>query len=284
MNYSFPTRLRLAALDVDGTVLNDRKELTAPVRDAIRRCLDDGLEVVFCTGRSLAEMRELLSHFPKMHYLVGESGAMVWDLQENRAISLSLISVAELEIVRKCISGRDICPVAFSRGECLMHPAQARILEEYQLAPYKDTMPGMTTPAEDVLGTAIAAGGAEKVNLFHRSTADREVSRKILQDLGSRMVMVNAEISSLECSAEGISKGSGLAALGRAVGIGREEMLMAGDADNDLEAMHFASFTAVMGNAAAHIKACADFVAADNNHDGCAQILELFREAAQHRS
>ena len=54
------TKYQLIALDMDGTVLNDRKEIDAETRSAIHEALTAGVEVVFCTGRSFSEMRDIL--------------------------------------------------------------------------------------------------------------------------------------------------------------------------------------------------------------------------------
>ena len=67
---------RAAALDMDGTALNDRKELAPETRAAIHDALSAGKEVIFCTGRSYAEMEDTLREFPDMHYLCGESGGL----------------------------------------------------------------------------------------------------------------------------------------------------------------------------------------------------------------
>ena len=82
-------KYQLIALDMDGTVLNDRKEIDAETRSAIHEALTAGVEVVFCTGRSFSEMRDILKEFPDMHYLCGESGALVLDLQKGETLPVS---------------------------------------------------------------------------------------------------------------------------------------------------------------------------------------------------
>ena len=51
---------------------------------------------------------------------------------------------------------------------------------------------------------------------------------------------------------------------------------MVGDADNDREVLQTAGLAIAMGNAADHIKALADVVVADCNHDGCAEAIEKY--------
>ena len=221
-------------------------------------------------------MQFLLQLFPDMHYLIAESGALVWDLRQQKALSTVSIERQDLILLKKSIIGRDVMPVAFLNGECLMNHSQMELLSVYEMAPYAPTLPKVSTIVEDVLETVIQKGGAEKVNLFHRSAAERDVSRRILHDLGCTLPLIDAEISSLECSPAGVSKGYGLKQIEECIGIPVSHMLMVGDADNDLEAMRTAGYAAAMGNANETVKSMADLVVADNNHNGCARLLASF--------
>ena len=77
-------RYTLLTADMDGTVLNTRKEITPRTAGAIHQALADGWEVLFATGRCLAEVRPYLTDFPDMHYLLCHSGATVTDLRTGQ--------------------------------------------------------------------------------------------------------------------------------------------------------------------------------------------------------
>ena len=98
----------------------------------------------------------------------------------------------------------------------------------------------------------------------------------LLQEAGLQLTMVYSEISSLECSPLGLSKASGLRALCEVLDIGMDQVIMVGDADNDLEALKAAGLAVAMGNANEAVKAVCDAQVADNNHDGCAQAIEYY--------
>ena len=42
---------KLLALDIDGTLLNSKREITPGVRSAIQRAVDAGVTVLLATGR-----------------------------------------------------------------------------------------------------------------------------------------------------------------------------------------------------------------------------------------
>ena len=79
-------KYQLLATDLDGTLLNQKKELTSANKDMINRALDAGVTVVFSSGRCLEEMRDLIPCFPKMRYAICLSGGCVFDLKENRPL------------------------------------------------------------------------------------------------------------------------------------------------------------------------------------------------------
>lgn len=45
--------IKLLALDMDGTLLNDQKQLTQPQIEAIHAAVESGVKLVLCTGRIL---------------------------------------------------------------------------------------------------------------------------------------------------------------------------------------------------------------------------------------
>ena len=66
---------QLIALDIDGTLLNTNKEITPDTEAAVHRAFAAGKEVVLSTGRSFAELAEILDTF---------SGDALWHLRERR--------------------------------------------------------------------------------------------------------------------------------------------------------------------------------------------------------
>ena len=72
--------IRLAALDVDGTLLAPDNSITPATRQAIREAKDAGLEIVVCTGRSFVEVQDILRQLPEVRYLSCGTGAYALDV------------------------------------------------------------------------------------------------------------------------------------------------------------------------------------------------------------
>ena len=87
--------------------------------------------------------------------------------------------------------------------------------------------------------------------------------------------LVYSEISSLECSAAGVSKGSGLERLCALLGIPMADCIAVGDADNDIPMLRAAGLGVAMGNAPDYVKTAADRIVSDLDHGGCAEAVMM---------
>ena len=275
-------KYQLIALDMDGTVLNDKKEIDEETQSAIHEALASGVEVVFCTGRSFSEMRDILKEFPDMHYLCGESGALVLDLQKGETLHREEISREIAEIMMAAGKRKDLMTCVFSDGICCVKRAHMLHMDQYQMGQYQKMYEKICHPMDgDVLETLLKEERPmEKINLYHTSPDERLETRKWLKQQKIQAELVDSEISSLECSPMGVSKASGLKSLCDKLGFGMEQVVMVGDADNDIEAMKAAGMAVAMGNANEHVKEICDVEVADNNHQGCAQAIRMFSRDA----
>ena len=270
-------KYRVIALDMDGTVLNDEKKIDERTQRAIHRALAAGKEVVFCSGRSYAEMEDILKDYPDMNYLCGESGALVYDLKKKRPVSMVSVSAEAVEKIKKAVQGRDVMLHIISEGRALVNRAQLPHLDYYQMGVYQEMFNRVSTVAEDVFELIEREKcSVEKINLFHHSPEARRQSLELLERMEVPATMVFSEIASLECSPLGLNKAVGLQTLCKELGITMEQVIMVGDADNDLAAMEAAGLAVAMGNANERILAAGHVQVADNNHSGCAEAIERF--------
>ena len=88
---------RLAALDLDGTLLNSRKEIPPEAVQAVRAVCAAGKTVVFDTGRAVPELADQIALLPEVRYAVFASGAGLYDIREKRAFGLRGLSAALVE-------------------------------------------------------------------------------------------------------------------------------------------------------------------------------------------
>lgn len=266
-------KFELIALDMDGTVLNDEKQIDSITKEAINKALSLGKHVVFCSGRSYAEMKDITDMFP-MTYLCGESGALIYNLKENceaRALKMDPETVRQLIDLCK---DKDIMFMAVSRGYDHCQKDQLARLAHYEMDMYEDLFTRTSTLENDIVKfMEDHISDLERLLIFHTSPEERDVTMAQVKELGINITTTYSEISALECSPIGVNKAKGLEMLCEEVGISMDQTIMVGDALNDMPAIKAAGLGIAIGNALDEVKEAADVVVADNNHSGCAEAI-----------
>ena len=85
-------QIKMIGLDLDGTVLTDKKELTPRTIKAIEQAIRVGVIVLVATGRPWMGIPEELRSFPGMRYALTSNGARVIDTETGKVIEECLLS------------------------------------------------------------------------------------------------------------------------------------------------------------------------------------------------
>ena len=248
MNY------QLIALDLDGTLLNSRKEIPEESVRAIREVCAAGKTVVFDTGRAVPELAEQIAMLPEVRYAVFASGAGIYDIHEKRAFALHGLPVSHANRILAVARMKDVMPQIVLPDRDVIQASHMEQLESFHMGVYRPMYEKAMTLVPDIFAFAETCREPFlKINLYHADPEERIRTRAQLES--PELELVYAEVSSLECSAEGVSKGSGLEAPVRSAGIFHLEACIAvGDADNDIPMLRFAGMGIAMGNAPEHVK------------------------------
>ena len=271
MLQSFPL-VRLAALDLDGTLLNRNNEVTLATRQAIARAVEHGVVVVPATGRPLASLPPVVAKLPGIRYAITSNGAAVWDLGDDPmgAVHSRYANAAQRHT---------------SEPACLLHrlmPTEVAretfdLFQQYdgELSVFSDGL-AIKTPegiAKLTSRTAHFLSSEARQNLFFDSTEKTAAALPKFQAIPG-VAVVQGSPDNIEVTAAGVDKGSALLALADLLGIPHENTLAVGDSENDRAMLEKAGIAAVMANGMPQIKALGDLVIeADCDHDGVAELF-----------
>lgn len=260
-------RYRLIAADVDGTLLNDRKEVTAGTEAAIRRAQANGAQFTIASGRPIQGLEPFLYLVSGDVPLVTYNGAVVLTAQSRRVLlRRELEAEPALFILREGLR-RGLTVVVWSR-EQLYVGNPAGVSDEYA---EKSRM----SPQPLEHGEALAERGITKLIWIGEPTEIRRLAGE-LSAAAKGYTACTSEANYLEFMAPGVSKGEGLAAAAQALGIPREAVLALGDERNDIPMLRWAGLGVAMGNAPTDVQPEADIVTGTNEEDGLAQALDRY--------
>ena len=267
---------KLIAFDMDGTLLNSQKKITDKTCEAIQKAIDAGIIVILNTGRCVAELEEYMDVLKNIQYINSTSGALVYDRKSDKDIYSSALDVDTVKAILDIVSSKDVM-IDFLTRESIVQRDKIEKMEQYRMEVYRDMFERVTVKWEDICGQYREKPfPVSKLNIYHTSEEARNYTRQRIEELQLGVEMVNAETTSLEISAKGIDKGIGLEKLCQYLNISLSQTIVVGDADNDIGAMKKAGLAVAMGNANERIKELADVMVADNDHDGCREVIEKY--------
>jgi 5-amino-6-(5-phospho-D-ribitylamino)uracil phosphatase len=281
--------IRLLALDLDGTLLNSRGELTEHNRAAIQKARERGVCVALATGRRFRDARPVAAELGLDAPVISHNGALT-----KHARSLETVAVFPLPLpaaFQALQVGRDAGAGALVSDDheglgILVYDALSR--DNPALAAY-------VAWARRIHGEAGAEAVREVASLENyldhepvhitfsgRCAAMNELSMALQSALGTAAKVFSTMYAKMDFALidvvhPGASKGVGVAAAATELGISRTEVMAIGDNFNDLEMLRFAGTGVVMGNAEAALSALEGLQATGaNDEDGVALAIEKF--------
>ena len=60
--------IKMVALDLDGTTLNDFGKISKRTMEAFQKAMDQGVHIVVCTGRTFQSLPQQLFEIPGLEY------------------------------------------------------------------------------------------------------------------------------------------------------------------------------------------------------------------------
>lgn len=275
--------IKLIGLDLDGTVLNNEKQVTAATRKAVEAAVCQGVHVVVVTGRpymGLQNAGELLE-LPGIRHAITSNGASVYDLGTGECIRKNWMPVEKVAEVLQAIAPFPLVPDCFIEGrghmsegnrEKIRNLPMGSIMQEYILNTRRFV--------GDLLSFVRENGKeAEKITINFFSGEDGKTLlhydrvREILEQMKG-ITVVSGAPHNLEVNRLGVSKSKGLQALGSILGISMESMMVCGDSENDIEMIRDAGYGVAMGNGSKQVKEAARFVTKSNEEDGVACAIQ----------
>jgi len=256
-------QFRLAAIDLDGTLLRSDSSISDRSRAAIAAARAAGVTVTIVTERGPVSVREIARDAGIGGAAVCNNGALVLDLESGVVRRQRLL---DTEIALELVHGmrRKIPGIRFA--------------VEYKTFAHE---PGFSAWGwEPPAGTRVAdavellADPATKLILRHPDHALEAIAAVAHALVGEGAEIVASGSHAIEVTAAGVNKASGLAELADELGIESADVVAFGDYPNDAAMLVWAGLGVAVANAHAEVLAVADEVTASNDDDGVALVLE----------
>lgn len=278
MNVVENDSIKLIATDLDGTLLDDSKEISSEDFKTLEKLGEMGIVRVVATGRSLHKVREVLSPSAPFDYIVFSSGSGIFDWQ--RQILLKSYSF-ESHVLQKIVDllkeeNHDFFvfkPIPFNNEFSFFRTEN----ENAEFDDYLDKHKGGYAPFD--LYNSINSSGQVMAILPNKKEVFESLKSKLIESIETlRVIRTTSPISGdsiwTEIFPEGVSKGDGILWLCGYLNIDREKSCGIGNDYNDSEMFEVVGHPYLVGNAPEPLCNMYPKVSATNNQSGFTACVE----------
>lgn len=265
-------KIKLAAFDMDGTLLNDKKEITSKTEKVLKELQKQGVELAFITGRVYVSPY----YYAKVHGLdlmiAATNGSHVVDKNGNVIYEAKL----DKETVNKVLDLLKDTGFYFH-----LYPIDGLITsEENSGNPLSEIHGRMPESYEDKMRRVILPYDElykidDDIYKIIIITDDNEARLKFRELLDNERIFNSSSWhNNIEITSFKGTKKYGVEAMLKNLGISWDDVWAFGDNENDLPMLHLAGHPFIMGNATDEIKKeSRATVVGDNDEEGVANAL-----------
>lgn len=263
--------IKLIAVDMDGTLLNNEKHIAEAQREALKKAASAGIKVVLCTGRPLFGVLPLYKELDLSSnegYAILNNGCEIRKTENWALVRSFELTGKEIFYLHSLVKDYDIdftlsddkhyfCvgkkPNKYTvrDGELVYVPITEITLEEAMSGKYR-------------MFKAMYVGDMDELTKFQEN---------LPADINKFYSICRSQKIILEAMPVGADKGQTLKFLVEQLGIERSEVMAIGDGNNDVEMLEYAGIGVAMANGTEAAKNSAKYITDTNENDGVAKVI-----------
>ena len=264
--------IKVIAIDIDGTLLNSKKELTERTRLTLKQAQEEGQIVVLATGRPTCGVTTFANKL-ELHkyggYILSYNGGSIVECKSGEPLFSSTLNPSFIAELYKDASSCGATILSYE-GECVItENPECRYVEiearvnNIPIKKVDNFVDAITFP----IVKCLAVGDPELM-------VQLEIDMK--EKYGNTLSIFRSEPFFIEIVSPKIDKGESLDRLMVHLGLTKENLIAFGDGFNDLTMLEYAGVGVAMANAQDVLKGIADIVTLSNEEDGVADVVDKF--------
>ena len=286
---------KLAAIDLDGTMLNSYGVVTENTKNVIKNTINNGTDVVIASGRPIDSIKTIAREIGSNNYFIAGNGALIYDIKKDEIIYDKYMSKEKvLEIIKIC-EENSISYNVYTDRTILAKALKYNVLYYYKENLKKEENKRTNISIVENMYEYVKKMREEKFLKITVCDDNKMVFNSIIRKLRriqnievldvlhmSRKIIrqgteeIPIEYYYTEISLKDVDKWSALTYLIEKLNIKKEEVIAIGDNINDKKMIQNAGLGIVMKGSTPVVVDIANYITDTNNNEGVAKALEKF--------
>lgn len=256
---------RLAAFDLDGTLLNSNHEVSCENIEALHQLIANETLVILVSGRMHQSMKPISDLIGLNNPIISYNGGMVKDVVTDSVLYHTPVTAEDSNaIIRDCKEQN--LHLNFCLNDELYVAKRNEWSELYEVR---------TGVSATEVGDLQKLSGEKptKLLIIHPPEKLQTLLNQFKSTYRGRLYVTQTQPEYIEFMNPEVSKGSALTALVERLDIPINETVAFGDSFNDESLLKTAGFGIAMRNAVQQVKNCADYITSSNDKNGVAKAI-----------
>lgn len=264
-------KYKLLVLDVDGTLLNDEREISKRTLAALLKVQQMGVCIVLASGRPTYGLMPLAKTLELGNYggfVLSYNGCQIIKAQNGEILFERRINPEMLPYLEKKARKNGFAIFTYHDDTLITDSPDNEYIKNEAL------LNNLKIIREDEFSTAIDFAPCKCMLVSDKEKALIGLEQHWEKRLAGTLDAFRSEPYFLEVVPCGVNKANTLGALLEHLGVTREEVIAVGDGVCDVTMLQLAGMGVAMGHSQDSVKVCADYVTASNEEDGVALAVE----------
>jgi Cof subfamily protein (haloacid dehalogenase superfamily) len=262
----------MLAIDMDGTLLNNQKQISEENAAALKKLRAGDIHVVICTGRHPENARLLLLRYGLSFPIIGLNGGLIVDAQGKEFLAEHPIPAEDAEKVAGLLEKNRMDYLVFTKTYMALREQTEGTYTRLNLKYLYEISNGNYKAGPAEIKEALRQW-VYKFAVFNIEYPGMLQKTRIELGGNKCLSISKSADTNIEIMSEGVDKGSGILDYARLLNIPVEEIMAIGDQENDIPMLKAAGYSVAMGNASEQVKLAADYQTASNEENGVANAL-----------
>lgn len=263
---------KILVLDIDGTLVNSKKEITPLTLEYLLKVQEEGHIVALASGRPYPGMKKFAKQLKLDQYggyALSFNGGMIIDCKTEKPVWEKCIDKSYAKVIYDYAVEHGIGMVTYQGDKVITGTRTDDYMEYEARLNYMELV-----QVEDF----VSAVDFDMTKCL--MTAEPELAEKcekeLAEMLGDDLNVFRSEPYFIEITTKGVDKAESLDGLLKKIGIAKEDSICCGDGFNDLTMVQYGGIGVAMGNAQQIVKDNADFITDSCDADGIVKVIKEF--------